>query len=102
LFEGTAGSDARAAVFRGFDHQYAGGHAADDPVADGKVLWSREGSDRELGDQRATESHDLLGEPRVFLGVHDVNSGAEDGGGFSLGSDGAAMRRGIDAARPCH
>src|ERR1700681_3439701 len=79
LFEGAAGSDARAAVFRGFDHQYAGGRAADDPVADGNVLWSRESSDRELRDQRATDSHDLLGEPRVFLGVHDVNSGAEDG-----------------------
>jgi hypothetical protein len=47
----------------------------------------------------APESHDLLGEPRVFLGAHDVNSGAEDGDGFSLGSDGAAMQRGIDAAR---
>jgi hypothetical protein len=46
-----------------------------------KVLWSREGSDQQLGDQLATESHDLLGEPRVFLGVHDVNSGAEDGDG---------------------
>jgi len=53
-----------------------------------------------LRDQRATESHDLLGEPRAFLGVHDVNSGAEDGDGFSLGRDGSAMRRRIDAARP--
>jgi hypothetical protein len=52
----------------------------------------------ELRDARATESHDLLGEPRVFLGVHGVNSGAEGGDRFSLGSDGSAMRRCIDAA----
>jgi hypothetical protein len=44
-------------------------------------LWSREGSDRELRDQSATESHDLLTATVFFLG-----------------SDGAAMRRGNDVA----
>jgi hypothetical protein len=38
LFQRKPRCNARAAVFRGFDHQHASRHAADDPVADGKIL----------------------------------------------------------------
>src|SRR5208283_620657 len=99
LFEGTARSDARAAIFRGLDYQHPGRHAADDPVANGKILRRGRSSDRELGDQRATQGHDLFGESRVFPWVHHVNSRAQDSDGFSLSGNRAAMRRGIDAAR---
>jgi hypothetical protein len=58
-------------------------------------LWRRWGSDRELGDQCATENHDLFREPRVLHRVHDVNSGGEDSDHLSFGSDGAHITFGI-------
>jgi hypothetical protein len=47
----------------------------------------------------APPSYNLFGEPRIFFGIHDVDSGAEDGDRLSLGRHRAAMRRSIDTAR---
>src|SRR5205823_11362824 len=82
----------------GFHHQHAHRHAADDPVANGEILWRGERSYRKFGDQCAPERENLIGEPAVFAGIVDVDSGAEDGGSLRLGGDSAPVRGRVHAA----
>jgi len=73
-------------------------HAADDAIADRKILRSSEGSQREFGDERASQRDNLLGEARVFLGIRYVDTCAEHGDRLALCVDRAAMRGGVYAA----
>ena len=99
LLERAARGDTRSGIFGGFDDEHSDRHAAENPVANGKVLRRGEGADRELGNKRASEGEDLLGQSRILFGINHVDAGAEYRGGLALGCDRATMAGGVDAAR---
>jgi hypothetical protein len=77
------------------------GHAADDPIANGKILRGGKGSQGKLRNEDAAESENLFRGSRVFLGIDHVDPGAKyrDGLTFGpLGRDRAAVAGGVDAA----
>src|SRR5947207_13468518 len=51
--ESATCGDACATIFDGFDNEDSEGDSADDPIADGKILWRGESAHGKLGNQRA-------------------------------------------------
>ena len=64
----------------------------------GKFCGAANDAHGKFRDQRAPEGEDLVGEPAVFAGIVNVDAGAEDGGGFGLGGQGAPVRGRVYAA----
>ena len=91
LLQGASRRDPGSAIFPGFNHQHANRHAADKPVADGKILRRRKGAQRKLRRDCATRGENLLGELLVFLGINLVDAGAPNGDGAAVRVQGSAM-----------
>ena len=99
LLQSAARGDARAGVFGGFHHGHPHRHAADNPVANGEILRRRKGAERELRDQRSAKSENLLRQPRIFLGIGDVDPCAENGDGLAFCRNRAPVAGGVNPAR---
>jgi hypothetical protein len=80
----VTGSDSRAAVFRGFDHENATGNPSDDAIANREILRRGKSARRELGDERSTDLENLIRESRVLFSMNYINTNAEYRHGFAF------------------
>src|SRR5262249_38378808 len=99
LLERAASGDTGAAVLGRLDYENADGESPDDAGADGKILRKGGGTHREFGDQGAASNEDLLGETLVFLGINDIDTGAQRSHGRACCRDGSPMPGRVNTAR---
>src|SRR5581483_8462207 len=98
LLQRAARSDSRTTVLGGLHYKDGERHAADDAIANRKILWRGEGAERELGYQRTAKVENLICQPRVLARVHFVNARAKNRNRFSLCGHRAAMCRTVHTA----
>src|ERR1051326_1946294 len=84
LVDGELGGDGGTGVLRAFHHQNTQAHAADDAVADGKVLGKSGRAHGEFGDQQAAGG-EIGGDLLVLDRVDDVDTAAQDSDRVEIG-----------------
>lgn len=97
-FVGHVGGDEGAGAAGAFDNEEGAGPVGDDAVALGEGLFVGFCLKGEFGDDGAESACNFFGEGEVLGRVDLHESGAENSDGAAIGSDGALVGGGVDAA----
>ena len=98
LLVGKPRRDLRAALQRGFDHQAAAAHAADDTIAAREVARNRRGAECKFRDQR-TLCCELMREIAIACRIDDIYSGTDNCDAACCTGESTAMCGCVDAKR---